>query len=66
MTSEIQAEYKKKKKKSLRQEEVTNLEYPWNLFRLSSVYISLSHWSHMKQFTTQQSTKLAIAYQKHY
>lgn len=47
------------------QEEGLNLEYPWNLLRLSSVHVSLSDWSHMEQFAGQEGTKLAMTYQTH-
>lgn len=29
---------------------IQNLEYPWNLFCLRSVHVSLCDWSHVKQF----------------
>lgn len=35
-----------------------NLEYPWNLLCLSSVYVSLCDWPHVKQFATQESRVL--------
>lgn len=41
------------------QEEGLNLEYPWNLLRLSSIHVSLSDWSHMEQFAGQRRHKIS-------
>lgn len=44
---------------------MTDLEYLWNLLSLSSVHVSLGDWSHVKQFTTQERTKMPITNQAH-
>lgn len=46
------------------QEGASYLEYPWNLFCLSSVHISLCYWSDVKQFAAQDVTKFVITFQK--
>lgn len=50
-------EYEKNQEKSPGQEEASDLEYPWNLFCLSSVHVSLCDWSHVKQFATKKKAQ---------
>lgn len=66
LTSEVQVGYKYVNLKNPRQEGASYLEYPWNLFCLSSVHISLCDWSDMKQFAAQDGTKIYNTYQKAY